>query len=175
MNISIRGCMIAAILALLGGLAAPAVAQPGKSSGVSAALRVHCREARPGGPEDLVRKLYGRELGAPPVQRRDQLRVVRLSRYFDEKLTTWILRQHMLDCYYGDAGNECDVSDFIVAGDNENIKDFHVCAMKASNKTVSVHFEYKQQPIEFTYTLVHAENGWRISAISHIGIIFDGT
>ncbi len=133
-----------------------------------------CVEAKAGGPEEMLRKLYHQD--AKSVSRIDThddgTLVVRLSKFFDKDLAKYMM-DGRLDCHLGAEADACDVSAFISAGNEKQVKDFHVCAMDSRN-TVRVRFMDKDKPTEFTYTLAQTPDGWRISAISHIGITYDG-
>ncbi len=120
-----------------------------------------CREAKAGGPEDVVRALYQ----AYPAEGREDIKDAArttLVKFFDERFTRALLKNQECDdpeefCYIGE--------NILYDAKDPKIRGVRVCAMDAARKTVTVEFRDHGDPRDVTYKLTRTAAGWRIADI----------
>ena len=123
---------------------------------------IDCREAKPGGPEQVVLALYrdfpvdGRQV--PQNQPREVL-----ARYFDDGLVKLLLREQ--ECVRRVEGIcRIDVDPRYDAQDVD-IDDFRVCAADSKRELVSVRFRNLGKETVVTYRIRKTHRSWRIGDV----------
>ncbi len=120
-----------------------------------------CKEAKPGGPEDLVRKLYadypfdGPDVADEPRQK--------LEKYFDQRLVLLLIKEQ--ECP-SKTREMCDLdSSIMYAAQGGNVTDIRVCTMETSANTVNVQFRNNGEPQVVIYKLSQGKAGWKIADV----------
>lgn len=123
-----------------------------------------CREAKAGGPEDVVRALYRQYSYAARKDITHEPEEV-IARFFDKKLTKLMLR--IPECEKREG--MCIDFDFMYDANALQLADFQVCAMDAGKNSVNVQFRNNGDPEIIAYKLTHTDVGWRISDALYSG------
>lgn len=125
----------------------------------------HCERAKAGGPEDIVRSLYEQYPWKGDKIIINEPRDV-LQRYFDEPMVKAITdnraRRVAAKHLYLPMPNILINQEMNYVQD---ISGFHICAMDAAAKTISVQFRDAGEPRIVTYKLVDTAVGPRISGV----------
>ncbi len=120
-----------------------------------------CKEAAQGGPEEVVRRLYGAYPFDGKAVDNEPEQVLRV--YFDANLTSHFLKNQQC---FKNTRDVCgiDVSLLYNAQDGE-ITDLKVCEMNAGTHVVDVQFRNTGDPQVVSYTLISTNSGWRVADV----------
>lgn len=120
-----------------------------------------CKEAVPGGPEEVIRKLYAAYPFGEGAVDNEPEQV--LLGYFDANLTRHFLK--VQQCFKN-TGDICgtDVSLLYSAQDGV-ITDLKVCEMNSGTHVVDVQFRNMGDPQVVSYTLSNTNSGWRVADV----------
>lgn len=122
-----------------------------------------CREAKAGGPEEVVRKLYTQYpyKGNKAIQgESDEV----LAKFFDEKFAVLLAEER--DCVH--SSHAICVFDWSIMYEAQDgdVTDLHVCQMEPGTHGVKVQFRNFGDPQVITYVIRNTSVGWRISDIA---------
>lgn len=135
---------------------------------VSQDLILPCDEAKPGGPEEVVRRLYQNR----PFMR-DDLRLGKANRkilqsYFDDRLSGLLEKYLKCDTEISRCPGHPDIFD---DGNPDTWKtsDLRICAMTGKLNMVQVQYKNFDSPESVAYLLSKGKSGWRIANIYYVG------
>jgi len=127
-----------------------------------------CEEAKAGGPEEVVRKLYTEtpfDVDRRPIKDSEK----RVKKFFDERLGGLLAKFMKCDLMSDNCpGMPAD----IFVNDNQvtwQFSDLRICAMDAKSGMVQVEYRNFDTPESVAYMLAKGRTGWRITDIYFVG------
>ncbi len=185
----VRNSVLIVISTLWGIAAVPAAAQPGTSSGVSAAQVVggnsspdddsrtvdvahmkafpHCQEAKAGGPEKVVRAIFDQFEWGGNESIEDQPRKV-LAQYFVPNLVELLLKHQKCNFYKDKCATIAPIWNQN-SMETPEVTEFQVCAMDTRTNYVRVQFrDSGGGPVILLYKLARVGVDWKIADVMYV-------
>jgi hypothetical protein len=139
-----------------------AESKPAEQASLPGEKSQQCNEAKPGGPEDVVRTLYQQYPFSDNKVLKNEPKET-LDKYLDTRFASALLMNQACE----DATSEvCAINaDIMYDAQDGKISDLKVCAMNAARNTVQVRFKNSGLPQSVTYKLSNVTSGWKIGDI----------